>query len=97
MNVIGEVNSLHFFCLSCESEVFKLINKNSASITKQELITCNMTEVTSAITEAIKGLQDALQNTLVSAISNQFNRSPNSAMQSSSVEQYVDASQEMVC
>jgi len=32
MNVIGEVNSLHFFCLPCELEVFKLINKNSASI-----------------------------------------------------------------
>jgi len=96
MNVIGEVNSLQFFCLPCESEVFKLINKNSASITNQELITCNMT---AAITVAImiKGLQDALQNTLVSAISNQFNRPPNGAMQSSSVEQYVDASQEMVC
>jgi len=96
INVIGEVNSLHFFCLPCELEVFKLINKNSASRTyhlqHDRSYTC-----TSAITVAIKGLQDALQNTLVSAISNQFNRSPNGAMQSSSVEQYVDASQEMEC
>jgi len=96
MNVI---DSLHFFCSPCELEVFKLVDKHHGDrTTPPELTTCDVSEVTTAITVAIKGLQDALQKTFVSAISRQFSGSLNFTMQSSFVEEDdVDISQEMDC
>ena len=78
---------LHFFSSPCESEVFKLINKNSVSTTNHELTTCNMTEVTSAITLAIKGLEGKMHcrtHLLVRFSSGPFNS------ESSSLEEDVN-------
>jgi len=101
MIVIGEVDSLHFFCSPCELEVFKLINNHHSdnpTSTNNEPSNCDVFEVTSTITAAIKGLQDALQNTIVNAISQQFKESPLFDKQSLCVEEgNVDMSQEMEC
>jgi len=74
------VGSLHFFCSPCELEVFESVGKHHGdrtTPTNLEHTTCDVSEITSAITVAIKGLQDGVQKTLVSVISQQFIGSPN--------------------
>jgi len=57
-----------------------------------------ISEVTSTITIAIKGLQDTLQNTITSIFSQQCKESLNFIMQSQSIKELdADVSQEMDC
>jgi len=97
MNVIGEIDCLHYFCSPCKLEVFKLMNNGeSANLSSCETAVSEVSVVTSAITAAIKDFQDTLQNTLISTISQQFKGTPNFVMQSPRViEADTDVSQEM--
>jgi len=73
--LLSEAECLHFFCSSCEGEVFNLINKKSPDVST---VACSQSGLLSAVTDtistAINNLQTAMQATITSLLDRSENQ-----------------------